>query len=77
MPPGTKPRFILIFNIGILAMTLALLCTPSVTPEAFTLTAVPAALLFPVLFLCGLDRRIALPVYLILLAASVYIAALQ
>ena len=39
---GTKPRFILIFNTGILAMTLALLCTPSVTPEAFTLTAVPA-----------------------------------
>ena len=73
---GTKPRFILIFNIGILAMTLALLCTPSVTPEAFTLTAVPAALLFPVLFV-RIDRRIALPVYLILLAASVYIAALQ
>ena len=56
---GTKPRFILIFNIGILAMTLALLCTPSVTPEAFTLTAVPAALLFPVLFV-RIDRRIAL-----------------
>ena len=73
---GTKPRFILIFNTGILAMTLALLCTPSVTPEAFTLTAVPAALLFPVLFV-RIDRRIALPVYLILLAASVYIAALQ
>ena len=73
---GTKPRFILIFNIGILVMTLALLCTPSVTPEAFTLTAVPAALLFPVLFV-RIDRRIALPVYLILLAASVYIAALQ
>lgn len=73
---GTKPRFILIFNIGILAMTLALLCTPSVTPESFTLTAVPAALLFPVLFV-RIDRRIALPVYLILLAASVYIAVLQ
>jgi len=73
---GTKPRFILIFNTGILAMTLALLCTPSVTPEAFTLTAVPAALLFPVFFV-RIDRRIALPVYLILLAASVYIATLQ
>jgi len=57
-------------------MTLALLCTPSVTPEAFTLTAVPAALLFPVFFV-RIDRRIALPVYLILLAASVYIATLQ
>ena len=73
---GTKHRFILIFNTGILAMTLALLCTPSVTPEAFTLTAVPAALLFPVFFV-RIDRRIALPVYLILLAASVYIATLQ
>lgn len=73
---GTKPRFILIFNIGILAMTLALLCTPSVTPEAFTLPAVPAALLFPVFFV-RIHRRIALPVYLILLAASVYIAVLQ
>ena len=73
---GTKPRFILIFNTGILAMTLALLCTPSVTPEAFSLTAVPAALLFPVFFV-RIDRRIALPVYLILLAASVYIATLQ
>ena len=40
------------------------------------LTAVPAALLFPVLFV-RIDRRIALPVYLILLAASVYIAVLQ
>lgn len=73
---GTKPRFILIFNIGILAMVFALLCTPSVTPEVFTLAAVPAALLFPVFFV-RIHRRIALPVYLILLAASVYIAILQ
>ena len=41
-----------------------------------SLTAVPAALLFPVFFV-RIDRRIALPVYLILLAASVYIATLQ
>lgn len=73
---GTKPRFILIFNIGILTMVLALLCSPSVTPEIFALLAVPSALLFPVFFV-RIHRRIALPIYLILVAAFLFIATIQ
>lgn len=73
---GTKPRYILIFNIGILAMILALLFTPAATPAIFTLLAVPAALLFPVFFV-RIHRGVALAIYLVLLAASGYLALMQ
>lgn len=65
---GTKPRFILIFNIGVFLLTGSLLCTPAASPSLFALTAVPAAILLPVLFV-RIHRTIALPAYLILLAA--------
>lgn len=73
---GTKPRFILIFNIGILAMILALLFSPSATPEIFTLLAVPTALLFPVFFV-RIHRGLALLIYFVLLVFSVYLATIQ
>lgn len=66
---GTKPRFILFYNIGILILTLAVLCSPAATPEAFALLAVPSAILIPVFFV-RIHRGIALPVYLIFLAAA-------
>lgn len=66
---GTKSRFILFYNIGILALALALLCSPAATPDAFALLAVPSAILIPVFFV-RIHRGIALPVYLILLAAA-------
>lgn len=66
---GTKPRFVLFFNIGILATTLLLLGSPAATPEMLALLAVPSAILIPVFFV-RIHRAIALPVYLILLAAA-------
>ena len=66
---GTKPRFILFYNIGILILPLAVLCSPAATPEAFALLAVPSAILIPVFFV-RIHRGIALPVYLIFLAAA-------
>ena len=62
-------RFILFYNIGILILTLAVLCSPAATPEAFALLAVPSAILIPVFFV-RIHRGIALPVYLIFLAAA-------
>lgn len=73
---GTKPRFILFFNIGILALTLILLCSPAASPEAFALFAVPSALLIPVFFV-RVHRGIALPVYLVLLGAAFVAIFLQ
>ena len=66
---GTKPRFILFYNIGILVLALTLLCSPAATPEAFALLAVPSAILIPVFFV-RIHRGMALPVYLFFLAAA-------
>lgn len=73
---GTKPRFVLFFNIGILVLVWALLFSPAATPEIFTLIAVPSALLIPVFFVRIL-RNIALPVYMLLLAATFATILLQ
>lgn len=73
---GTKPRFLLIFNIGVLALTATALCGPSATPAMYALAAVPAALLLPVFFV-RTDRAITLAIYLILLAAAFYNTLLQ
>lgn len=73
---GTKPRFILFFNIGVLVLTLAVLCSPAASPEAFALFAVPSALLIPVFFV-RVHRGIALPVYLVLLGAAFVAIFLQ
>ncbi len=59
---GTKPRFILFYNIGILVLALTLLCSPAATPEAFALLAVPSAILIPVFFV-RIHRGMALPVW--------------
>lgn len=66
---GTKPRFVLIFHTGAFFLTLAQLFGPAATPALFGLAAVPAAVLLPLLFV-RIHRTIALPVYLILLAAA-------
>lgn len=73
---GTKPRFILFYNIGILVLALGLLCCPATTPEAFALLAIPAGLLLPVLFV-RIHRLIALCIYLLFLAAAFATAVLQ
>ncbi|WP_295938399.1 hypothetical protein [uncultured Alistipes sp.] len=67
---GTKSRFILIFIIGVLTLTLALLFCPAATPEVFSLLAVPAATLIPVLFV-RIHRVIALSIYILLLVATI------
>ena len=73
---GTKPRFVLFFNTGILILVWALLFSPAATPEVFALLAVPSALLMPVFFV-RIHRNIALPVYTLLLAATFVAIALQ
>lgn len=73
---GTKPRFVLFFNIGILATSLVLLASPAATAGMFALLAVPSAILIPVFFV-RIHRAIALPVYLLLLAAAVVWIVLQ
>lgn len=73
---GTKQRFILLFNIGILLCALLALCMPGATPALFALAAVPSAVLIPML-LVRIRRPIALVSYLILLAGAVAKAVLQ
>lgn len=66
---GTKARFILLFNIGVMLLSATTLFSPAATPAATSLTAVPAAVLLPLLFI-RMRRFIALPLYLLLLAAA-------
>lgn len=73
---GTKPRFLLIFHIGVLLLTLAQLFGPAASAALLPLTAVPAAVLLPLLFV-RIHRTIALPLYLILLAAAFAAIILQ
>lgn len=73
---GTKPRFILIYIISALVLTLVSLCGPAAGRSDLALAAVPSALLLPLVFVRS-GRAITLPLYLILLAAGVWIAFLQ
>lgn len=58
-----KARAIFLFNIGILLITDAILCLPCATNELLVLTAIPASILLPALFV-RIHRAIALPLYL-------------
>ena len=73
---GTKPRFILIYNIVLLALTAAVLCGPGAVRTDTTLIAVPAAILLPFLFV-RIHRAIVWPLYLILLAFTLISSILQ
>ena len=73
---GTKPRFILIYNIVLLALTGAVLCGPGAVRTDTTLIAVPAAILLPFLFV-RIHRAIVWPLYLILLAFTLISSILQ
>ena len=73
---GTKPRLIFIFNISVLLLTAAVLCGPAATPGTVALAAVPSAVLLPFMFV-RIHRAIALPLYLLLLAAAVISTVLQ
>jgi len=66
---GTKARFILISQIGILALAIATLCLPAASPSLLVLLAVPSSILMP-LFFIRIDDSVTLPAYLILLAAA-------
>lgn len=73
---GTKPRLIFIFNISVLLLAAVVLCGPAATPGTVALAAVPSAVLLPFMFV-RIHRAIALPLYLLLLAAAVIGAVLQ
>lgn len=66
---STKPRFILIFNIGVLLLTAAIVASPASSTDAFALLAIPSAMLLPVLFV-RIQYWIALTIYLLLLAGA-------
>lgn len=67
---GSKPRFIILYNIGVLLLTLPLGCGPAATTGSFALLAIPAAILLPVFFV-RIRRSIGLVIYLLLLVATV------
>lgn len=66
---GSKPRFMLIFDIAVFLLTVAALILPSASEALFPLLAVPWAVLLPVLFV-RIDRAISAPLYLLLLASA-------
>lgn len=68
---GTKQRFILFFNIGVLLLTTSLLFAPSATPSTIALLAVPSAILLP-LFFVRIHRLPALLLYLLLMISGIY-----
>ena len=57
-------------------LTAAVLCGPAATPGTVALAAVPSAVLLPFMFV-RIHRAIALPLYLLLLAAAVISTVLQ
>lgn len=73
---GTKPRFILVFCVCALALTILLLAGPAATCGGIALSAVVSALLLPFLFV-RISRAAALPLYLLLLCAALAGAVLQ
>ena len=73
---GSKPRLILIFNIGILILTAAVLCGPAANRGSIALMAVPSAALLPFMFV-RIHRAVALPLYLLMLASTVISTVLQ
>lgn len=73
---GTKARFILLYNIGVLALAAATLCGPAATSAAYALLAVPSAVLLPVFFV-RIRRKLSLPLYLLLLAGALLGMVLQ
>lgn len=73
---GTKARFILLYNIGVLVLVAATLCGPAATPASYALLAVPTAVLMPVLFV-RIRRKVSLPLYAFLLAGALASILLQ
>ncbi|MEG1864201.1 MAG: hypothetical protein RR199_02655 [Alistipes sp.] len=73
---GTKPRFILIFAIGALLLTISLFFVPSASPVSMALLTIPSALLLPLLFV-RINRLISLSLYLFLIAITVTKLLLQ
>lgn len=63
---GMRVRAILLFDLGALALAGALFLVPSVTAAAFALSAVPAAILLPFLFV-RIRPALAAAAYLVLL----------
>lgn len=73
---GTKSRTILIYNIGVLVLTAAVLCGPAATSGSVAFAAVPSAVLLPFMFV-RIQQGVALLLYLLLLASAVVGIILQ
>ena len=69
---GTQPRFILVYNIGVLALVVLLFAGPAASPALLPLAAVPSAVLAPVLFV-----RVRPALATLLYAVSFALAALH
>lgn len=66
---GTKARFILLYTLGVLVLTAALLCGPAASPALFPLLAVPVAVLLP-LFFVRVRPVLSVPAYAVLALAA-------
>lgn len=73
---GTKPRAILIFTACLLALFIPVMMNPASTAAAINLTAIPSAILLPVL-LVRIHRIPASILYLLILAGAVANLLLQ
>ncbi len=70
---GTQPRYIVIFNICMLALTVVSLVSPAASYGVFAMIAVPSAAILPVLFI-RINKTIALTLYVLFFAtAAVYL----
>ena len=73
---GTKARFILLFNIGILILSAATLCGPAADRGAMAILAVPSAILLPFMMV-RTHRPVSFIFYLLLLLSATLGVLLQ
>lgn len=73
---GTQPRYIIIFNICMLALTAVSLLSSAATYGVFALLAAPSAIIIPTLFI-RIDKTIAFILYLIFFAIAGIFLLLQ
>ena len=73
---GTKARVILLYTLGVLVLTVVLLCGPAASPALFALLAVPVAVLLP-LFFVRVRPVFSVPAYALLALAALAVFVMQ
>ena len=73
---GTKPRFILMFNLLTILMTIALLFTPSASNIEWLLVSIPLTIIMPC-FLVRISRPLSTTIYFMMMALAIARIVLQ